>query len=51
MARQQIETVPDFDAGDACPYEATRPLDKPAPVGQRLVDAWRAEHGDEDYPQ
>ena len=39
------------DAAHAFPYEGTRPLTAPPPVGQQLVDAWRAEHGDEAFPE
>jgi len=31
--------------------EATRPVDRLPPVGQQLADAWRAEHGDEPFPE
>jgi len=39
------------DDHSAFPLEGTRPVDRPAPVGQQLVDAWRAEHGDEAFPE
>lgn len=30
--------------------EGSRPVDKLPAVGQQLADAWRAEHGDEEFP-
>lgn len=31
--------------------EGSRPVYKLPPVGQQMVDAWRAEHGDEEFPE
>ena len=31
--------------------EGTRPVDRLPGVGQQLADAWRAEHGDEPFPE
>lgn len=39
------------ELAESCPLEGTRPVDRPAPAGQQLVDAWRAEHGDEAFPE
>lgn len=46
------------DEEDLRPYagrpfyiEASRPVDRLPTMGQQLADAWRAEHGDEDFPQ
>ena len=48
-----LNEYPVFDLHDGRPFltETTRPVDRPAPVGQQLVDAWRAEHDDEAFPE
>lgn len=48
MDEQDFEYIDDHDA---FPLEGTRPVDRPAPMGQQLVDVWRAEHGDETFPE
>jgi len=41
------------DFGIVRPFylEASRPVDRLPTMGQQLADAWRAEHGDEGYPE
>lgn len=52
MDDDYIDEEQDFGTSARRPFyiEGHRPVDRLAPVGQRLADAWRAEHGDEPFP-
>jgi hypothetical protein len=43
----------DFGISTRRPFyiEASRPVDRLPTMGQQLADAWRAEHGDEPFPE